>query len=143
MSKFIAKKLKMTQIFKGEEVIPVTPLKIEEKEPITITEGELVSVRGRSRGLGFQGVVKRHGFSGGPKTHGQKEKFRASGSIGATTPQRVLKGKKMAGRMGGRMVTVKNLKVVKVDKSNRLIFVKGAVPGYKNSKCEIKRLEVK
>ena len=91
--------------------------------------GEPVNVRGISKGKGFQGVVKRHGFHGGPKSHGQKHRLRAPGSIGWTALQRVAKGRKMAGRMGGDFVTVKNLKIAKVDQENNLIFIKGAVPG--------------
>ena len=91
--------------------------------------GEPVNVQGISKGKGFQGVVKRHGFHGGPKSHGQKHRLRAPGSIGWTALQRVAKGRKMAGRMGGDFVTVKNLKIAKVDQENNLIFIKGAVPG--------------
>ncbi|MCA9385809.1 50S ribosomal protein L3 [Candidatus Dojkabacteria bacterium] len=95
-----------------------------------IESSETVHITGTAKGKGFTGVVKRWGFAGGPKTHGQSDRHRAPGSIGAgTTPGRVLKGKKMAGRVGGNKVTVKNLKVVKVDKNNKLVLVKGAVPG--------------
>lgn len=92
--------------------------------------GERVSVIGTSKGKGFQGVVKRHGFAGGPKTHGQSDRLRAPGSIGSgTTPGRVLKGLRMAGRMGGDRVTVKNLLVVRADPDRNLLLVRGAVPG--------------
>lgn len=96
-------------------------------------EGEKVTITGVSKGKGFQGVVKRHGFSGGPRTHGQKNRLRAPGSIGATAPQRVLLGKKMAGRMGADKITLKNLEVVKIDKDNNLLMVKGAIPGSRGS----------
>ncbi|MGH2368750.1 MAG: 50S ribosomal protein L3 [Chloroflexota bacterium] len=94
------------------------------------TPGERVAVVGTSKGKGFQGVVKRHGFRGGPKTHGQSDRHRAPGSIGAgTTPGRVLKGTRMAGRMGHDRVTVKNLLVVRADPGRNLLLVRGAVPG--------------
>jgi large subunit ribosomal protein L3 len=96
-------------------------------------EGEYVDVTGTSKGRGFAGVVKRHGFRGGPKTHGQSDRLRAPGSVGAcTTPGRVFKGKRMAGRMGGERVTVQGLQVVLVDAERNLLAVKGAVPGAKN-----------
>jgi large subunit ribosomal protein L3 len=92
--------------------------------------GERISVTGTSKGKGFQGVVKRHGFSGGPKTHGQSDRHRAPGSIGSgTTPGRVMKGLRMAGRMGNDRVTVKNLIVVRTDPERNLLLVRGAVPG--------------
>jgi len=95
--------------------------------------GETVRVTGISKGKGFQGVVKRHGFHGGSRTHGQKHSEREPGSIGATWPQRVLKGKRMAGRMGGETVTVKNLKVIRVEPEKNLLYVSGAVPGARGS----------
>jgi len=104
-------------------------------------EGDLVSVSGESKGKGFQGGVKRWGFSGRPASHGTKHEEREIGSIGASTPSRVIKGKKMPGRMGGERVTVKNLKVVKVDKENNLLYVKGAVPGKKGTILEIRALK--
>lgn len=98
-------------------------------------EGEYVDVTGVSKGKGFQGVVKRHGFAGvGQSTHGQKNRLRAPGSIGAgSDPSRVFKGMRMAGRMGGDQVTVQNLNVLKIDVEQNLLIVKGAVPGPKNS----------
>jgi large subunit ribosomal protein L3 len=95
--------------------------------------GETVDVIGTSKGKGFAGSVKRHNFSGGPKTHGQSDRWRAPGSVGAgSTPGRVLKGTRMAGRMGNEQVTVLNLKVALVDAERNLIAVRGAVPGGKN-----------
>jgi large subunit ribosomal protein L3 len=92
--------------------------------------GELVDVIATSKGRGFQGVVKRYGFAGGPKTHGQGDRHRAPGSIGAGTfPGRVWKGKTMPGRMGGDRVTVRNLRVERVDLERNLLLVRGAVPG--------------
>ncbi len=99
------------------------------------TEGEFVDVVGTSKGKGFQGVVKRHGFGGvGQATHGQHNRLRAPGSVGASSyPSRVFKGMRMAGRMGGDNVTVQNLKVLKVVAEKNLLVIKGCVPGCKNS----------
>ncbi|MBV2195473.1 MAG: 50S ribosomal protein L3 [Flavobacterium sp.] len=98
-------------------------------------EGEFVDVIGVSKGKGFQGVVKRHGFGGvGQATHGQHNRLRAPGSVGASSyPSRVFKGMRMAGRMGGDNVTVQNLRVLKVVAEKNLLLVKGAIPGHKNS----------
>ncbi len=98
-------------------------------------EGEYVDVTGTSKGKGFQGVVKRHGFGGvGQATHGQHNRLRAPGSIGAASyPARVFKGMKMAGRMGGERVNVENLRVYKVVAEKNLLVVKGCIPGHKNS----------
>ncbi|MFQ3663934.1 MAG: 50S ribosomal protein L3 [Chloroflexaceae bacterium] len=102
--------------------------------------GQKVDVSGTSKGRGFAGVVKRHGFRGGPKTHGQSDRHRAPGSIGAgTTPGRVWKGQKMAGRMGGKRVTVQNLEVVEVIPERNLLLVKGSVPGARNGLLHIRR----
>ena len=92
--------------------------------------GEHLDITGISKGRGFQGTVKRHHFSGGPKTHGQSDRHRAPGSIGAgTSPGKVLKGHKMSGHMGHVKVTVKNLEVVSVDPKRNAVLIKGAVPG--------------
>jgi large subunit ribosomal protein L3 len=92
--------------------------------------GDLVDVIGVSKGKGFAGVVKRHGFSGGPRTHGQSDRLRAPGAIGAgSTPGRIIKGLRMAGRMGNDRVTVQNLEIALVDPERNLLAVKGAVPG--------------
>ena len=97
-----------------------------------------VDIASTSKGKGFAGVVKRWGFAGGPKTHGQSDRHRAPGSVGAgTTPGRVFKGKKMGGHMGNKRVTVQNLKVLMVDPENKVIAVKGAVPGATNALVEI------
>ncbi|MFC6876223.1 50S ribosomal protein L3 [Flavobacterium myungsuense] len=99
------------------------------------TEGEFVDVQGVSKGKGFQGVVKRHGFGGvGQATHGQHNRLRAPGSVGASSyPSRVFKGMRMAGRMGGDNVKVQNLRVLKVVADKNLLVIKGCVPGCKNS----------
>ncbi|KKT76499.1 MAG: 50S ribosomal protein L3 [Parcubacteria group bacterium GW2011_GWF2_44_7] len=99
--------------------------------------GDNVKVSGLSKGKGFQGVVKRHGFRGGPKSHGQKHSLRAPGSIGATFPERVPKGRRMAGRMGYERVTQEGLKIVAIDAENNIIAIKGAVPGRRGTLLEI------
>ncbi len=94
--------------------------------------GDKVRITGFEKGRGFQGVVKRHGFHGGPATHGQKNRHRAPGSLGPTAPQRVVKGKKMAGRMGNERVTLRRVAIVGVDADTNTLLIKGSVPG--NSK---------
>ena len=102
-------------------------------------EGEFVDVTSTSKGKGFQGVVKRHGFAGvGDATHGQHNRMRAPGSIGAASyPARVFKGMRMAGSMGGKKVKIKNLKVLKILKEKNVIILKGAVPGHNNTYVNI------
>lgn len=100
-------------------------------------EGEKVVVSAISKGKGFQGVVKRHGFKGGRRSHGQKHSEREPGSIGAGGKQRVFPGMRMAGRMGGDRVTLKNLTIARVDKENNQLFIKGAIPGRKGTLVEI------
>ena len=104
-------------------------------------EGDFVTVTGISKGKGFQGVVKRHNFRGvGDATHGQHNRLRAPGSIGAASyPARVFKGMRMAGRMGGDKVKVQNLRVLKVVAEKNLLVVKGAIPGHKNSYITIQK----
>lgn len=175
----IAKKIKMSQIWQGEKVTPVTVIKAEPNKVSLIrtqekngyeavqlslgktrrefrisdsklalndsvdvssfAEGDMVRITGTSKGRGFQGVVKRHGFHGGPKTHGQKNRLRAPGSIGSTAFQRVVPGRRMAGHMGVEKVTVKNLKVAKVDPENNLLYLRGAVPGRRGSLLTIRK----
>jgi large subunit ribosomal protein L3 len=102
--------------------------------------GDLVDVVGTSKGRGFAGVVKRYGFRGGPKTHGQSDRHRAPGSIGSgTTPGRVFKGMRMAGHMGNERVTVTNLRVVQVDAERHLLALEGAVPGGRNGLLIIRK----
>src|SRR3989344_5707388 len=100
-------------------------------------EGDTVAITGVSKGKGFQGVVKRHKFAGGPRTHGQKHSEREPGSIGGGLRTHVPKGMRMAGRMGGDRITQKNLKVVFVDKENNIMLVKGAIAGKRGSLVEI------
>lgn len=109
---------------------------VANKKEITIADfsiGDIVEVAGISKGRGFQGVVKRHGFSGGPKSHGHKDQVRMPGSIGAQGVAKVLKGYRMAGRMGNEQVTVKNLEIVAADKESGILAIKGAIPGARNS----------
>jgi len=101
--------------------------------------GQRVDVVGTSKGRGFAGVVKRHGFRGGPRTHGQSDRVRAPGSVGGgTNPGKVWKGQRMAGRMGGKRVTVQNLEVIDVIAENHLLLVRGAVPGARTGLLHIK-----
>ncbi len=104
------------------------------------TELDVVKVTGKSKGKGFQGVMKRHGFHGGQRTHGQGDRERAPGSIGQSSyPSRVLKGMKMGGRMGYKTITTSGLKIVKIFADKNILLVKGAVPGAINSIVEIKK----
>lgn len=125
-------KKNMTQLFKDDgTVTPVTIVQvIDGIEELTAVVGASIAVSGTSKGKGFAGAVKRYSFAGGPKTHGQSDRHRAVGSIGAgTDPGKVLKGKKMPGRMGSQTVTVKGLRVEQVDQDQKLVYIKGAVPG--------------
>ena len=113
--------------------------KLGEKIDLNIFSlGEFVSVTGTSKGKGFAGVMKRHGFGGGRASHGKNSVMRKPGSVGAgADPSRIWKGKKMPGRYGGDQVTVKNLEVIKIDIENNLLFIKGAVPGSNNNLVSI------
>ncbi len=103
-------------------------------------EGERVKITGLSKGRGFAGVVKRHKFSGGPKTHGQSDRHRAPGSIGSSSfPKRVFKGLRMAGRMGHKKVSVQNLEILKVIPDRNYLLVRGGVPGARNTILEIRK----
>ncbi len=102
--------------------------------------GDAIVVSAISKGKGFQGGVKRHGFAGGPGSHGQKHSLREPGSIGATGIGRVLKGTRMAGRMGGDRITVKNLKVLQVNTDEQILLISGAVPGRKGTMVEIRNV---
>jgi len=123
-----------------EFAVPADQIDVKVGDTIDLSvfeNGEKVSVTSISKGKGFQGVVKRWNFAGGPRTHGQKHTERAPGSIGATGPQRVFKGTKMGGRMGTDRVTVKNLIVVDTDAETNTIFIRGAVPGRPGALVEI------
>jgi large subunit ribosomal protein L3 len=100
--------------------------------------GDVVKVSGITKAKGFQGVVKRHGFGGSPKSHGHKHDLRAPGSIGAQQPQHVIKGKRMAGRMGGKRATVKNMKIVEVYTEKNILAIQGGIPGVVGRIVEIR-----
>ncbi|ABB23070.1 MAG: 50S ribosomal protein L3 [Pelodictyon luteolum] len=115
------------------ELAAGSPVSVE-----SFKEGEIVNVLGVSKGKGFAGVVKRHNFGGGSRTHGQSDRLRAPGSVGGSSdPSRTFKGTRMGGRMGSDNVTVRNLQVVKIMAESNLIMVKGSVPGPKNSYVKI------
>ena len=140
MKKITAKKVEMTQIFsESGEVFPVTlVIPTNAEQELTFENGDMVSVSGKSKGKGFQGVVKRHKFKGGPRSHGQKHSENAPGSIGGGLRNKVPKGMRMAGRMGGERITVKNLKVLGVDKEKNELLVEGAVPGRRGTLVEVR-----
>lgn len=142
----------MTGYFKAVNCAPVRYIREFRVKNIRDTElkdtfkvdlfqvNELVTVTGTSKGKGFAGVMKRHNFAGFIATHGSHESFRGGGSIGmCATPGRVLRGQKMAGHMGTDRVTVKNLKVVKIDVEKNLIMIKGAIPGHRNGLVLLKK----
>lgn len=132
-TKIHAKKLEMSQIFQEDgTVLPATIVQLMDEG--MFEKDDLVKVVGTSKGKGFAGVIKRWGFHGGPKTHGQPNKHRTTGSIGGgTDPGKVWKGKKMPGRMGNQRVSVKNLRVVEVEDAEKRIWLKGAIPGSRGS----------
>ncbi|MCX6720558.1 MAG: 50S ribosomal protein L3 [Candidatus Staskawiczbacteria bacterium] len=147
--KKIEKKNKITKTMKGKEFGYIKEYRVSEPElnkynvgdEINVSifqEGEIIKVSGRSKGKGFQGGVKRHGFHGRNATHGVKHEQRTIGSTGTRFPQHVIKGRKMPGRTGYDNVTVKNLKIMKVDKENNVLVVRGAVPGITSTLLEIK-----
>lgn len=136
--------MKMTSIFKDGRMVGVTPVLLGEKAEMNLLKaGEKVVISGITKGHGFAGVVKRHGFRGGPKTHGQKNRWRAPGSIGSTAPQRVLPGRRMAGRMGMEKRTTKNVPLVEVLEKEKIVMLNGSVPGVVGRRVEIKVLEKK
>lgn len=119
----------------GEKLKPGQEIKAD-----MFSVGQRVDVTGISKGLGFQGGVRRHHFKGGPKSHGQSDRLRAPGSIGGSSfPSRVWKGQRMAGRMGRERVTVRNLEIIDVDLERNIVLVKGAVPGKRNSILTIRK----
>ncbi len=136
------KKLGQFEYLREFRVADTEAIKVGDRVDVGLfQEGDLVDITGVSKGKGFAGVVKRHHFAGGPKTHGQSDRHRAPGSIGATTsPGRVLKGKRMAGHMGTNRVTVRHLQVYKADPERNLLLVKGAVPGTRSGLVLIEKL---
>lgn len=144
----IEKKSKIGKSMKGKEYKFIKECRVrrgsdegqtpDEINVSVFNEGDIVKVSGKSKGKGFQGGVKRHGFHGRNASHGVKHEQRTIGSTGTRFPQHVRKGRKMPGRMGFDNVTVKNLKIMKIDKENNLLVIKGAVPGTKRTLLEIK-----
>ncbi|UCG55485.1 MAG: 50S ribosomal protein L3 [Dehalococcoidia bacterium] len=122
-------------------LVDIKGIKVGDSINVNLFEsGDKVDITGMSKGKGFAGVVKRYNFAGGPKTHGQSDRHRAVGSIGASaSPGRVLKGTKMPGHMGGEQVTTRRLEVVKVDGEKNIMLVKGAIPGAKNGLLIIRK----
>ncbi len=128
--------------FRNRKAYPIEMEKFAEGAEATVgnfKEGDRVRVSGTMKGRGFQGTVKRYNFAGGPKTHGQKNRHRAPGSIGSTAFQRVVPGRRMAGHMGDYRVTIKNLVVAQIDKENNLLYLRGAVPGARGGMLEIRK----
>lgn len=142
----IEKKNKIKKTMKGKEYKYIKEERLtnnnseigDEINVSIFNEGDKIKVSGISKGKGFQGGVKRHGFSGRNATHGVKHEHRTIGSTGCRFPQRVIKGRKMPGRMGYERISVKNLKIAKIDKENNLLMVKGAIPGHKGTLLEIR-----
>lgn len=136
----VGKKMKMSQLWSEEKVKPFTEVRLANAEDLSqLTVNDLVKVRGTSKGKGFTGVVKRHHFRGGPKTHGQSDRQRGPGAIGSTTtPGRVLKGKRMAGRSGFTSVSLKT-KVLLVNNEKLTIGLLGALPGSYGSSLAIRK----
>lgn len=123
--------------FRVEDIV----LEKDAEVDVSIFEkGDIVSVSGITKAKGFQGVVKRHGFAGSPKTHGHKHDLRAPGAIGSGFPEHVVKGKRMAGRMGGGRSTSKNIEIVYVDKEKNLLGLRGPVPGNAGGVVEVKSI---
>lgn len=151
MDVLTGKKVGMTQIFSEEgrryasTVIEIEPaVDANEKTDTNLFKtGDFVDITGTSKGLGFQGGMKRWHWKGGPKTHGSTS-HRRVGSIGTSaTPSRVLKGRHMPGHMGNRRVTVQNIRIMQIDRDNNILVLKGAVPGHRNSKLVIKKAKKK
>jgi large subunit ribosomal protein L3 len=146
--KKIEKKKKITKTMKGKEFRYLKEFRegqdLKAGDTIDVSvfnEGDKVKVAGISKGKGFQGGVKRWGFSGRGASHGVKHEARTLGSTGSAYPQRVIKGRKMPGRTGYQRITVRNLEVVKIDKDNNIMAVKGAIPGRRGTLVEIRGKE--
>jgi large subunit ribosomal protein L3 len=140
LGQFKKSKLSPLRIIKEFKGFDSNSMKVGDEIKVDLfKEGDIIKVRGKSKGKGFQGVMKRHNFGGvGGTTHGQSDRLRAPGSIGSSSyPSRVFKGQRMAGRKGFDNVTVRNLKVIKIIPEDNLIMIKGAVPGSINSTVEL------
>ena len=149
MSFLTGKKIGQTHVFiEDGKMVPVTVIEAESlgdaKSKVDLFKaGDFVDVTGTSKGRGFQGGMKRWNWSGAPKSHGSMS-HRRIGSVGASaSPSRVLKGQHMPGHMGNRKVTIQNLEIIKLNKENNLLVIKGAVPGHRNSKLIIKKAKKK
>lgn len=132
----------MSQVFRDGRAIPVTPIRMDDDAAVALFKAaDVVDVSAISKGKGFQGVVKRHGFSGGPKSHGQKDRLRAPGSIGGGSRAggRVRLGMRMAGRMGGVRATILNLTVTDVDAVKKTVFLQGSTPGNTGALVELRK----
>ncbi|HTE48531.1 MAG TPA: 50S ribosomal protein L3 [Candidatus Paceibacterota bacterium] len=132
--------IKKNKILREFRLKPSDKIDVKEGASVDVsvfTPGDLLQISSVSKGKGFQGVVKRHRFAGGPRTHGQKHSEREAGSIGGGLRTHVPKGMRMPGRMGGDRITQKNLKVVSIDKENNIMLVKGAIAGKRGSLVEI------
>ena len=143
----ITKVKKIKKSMKGKEYKYLKEFEADKKLNIgdfvdlgEFVEGKKIIISAHSKGKGFQGVIKRHGFHGQTATHGFRHTQRTPGSIGTQGIDRVVKGRKMSGRMGNKRRTVKGLKIIKIDKENNLLFVKGSVPGRKNTLLELKSI---
>lgn len=136
------KKLQMTQVFMDNgRVVPVTVVALDSAEMVTQAENFLnmpIEITGKSKGKGFAGGIKKWGFRRQPATRGASNKVRSIGSIGAQTPSKVFKGKKMPGNLGNERVTVKGLKIVSIDSKTNQIMVSGPIPGARNSEIFLK-----
>ena len=141
----ITKAKKIKKSMAGKEFKHLREFKTEKKYKVAdlvdlnqFEEGQKVMVSGISKGKGFQGVVKRHGFHGQIATHGFRHTQRTPGSIGTTGMDKVMKGRKMPGRMGNKRISIKGLKIIKIDAENNLLFIKGSVPGRRGTLLEVK-----
>lgn len=139
---YVAVQLEMdkTKKRKSRKEFRVEKAELKAGDPVSVeifAAGDVVQVSAVSKAKGFQGGVKRHGFAGSPKTHGHKHDLRAPGAIGSGFPEHVVKGKRMAGRMGGRRATSKNIKIVYIDKEKNILGLKGPVPGVPGGVVEI------
>ncbi len=147
MKGHLNKQISRSQAFKyTREFRLSTPLNLKSQTIIKVNvfqKGDKVKISGTAKAKGFQGTVKRHNFKGAPATHGTKHAHRQPGSIGSTDAARVFKGRKMAGRMGGKTITVRNIKIVAVQEKENLLVVKGAVPGNIKGLLRIVKTELK
>ena len=134
------KRLKEFKLETGNWKLETEPKRGDVLDVTVFNVGDIVKVSGLAKGKGFQGVVKRHGFHGMPASHGHHHVLRHPGSIGQRFPQHTLKGMRMAGRMGGKRITTRGLKVMNIDKEKNLLVVKGAVPGRRGTLLEIVKI---